>query len=59
MMPAHQDILVAVTSGVKLVCKFCILVVFEIRIDIESESLTQRFDGQLRTLALVGILRCE
>jgi len=42
-----------------LVRKTRIILLFKIRIDIESQSLTERFDRQLRALALVGILRCE
>jgi len=59
MMPAHRDILVGVRPGAKLVRKTRIILLFEICIDIESQSLTERFDRQLRALALVGILRCD
>ena len=59
MMPAHQDILVAVRPGAKLVRKTRIILLFKIRIDIEPQSLAERFDRQLRAFALVGILRCE
>ena len=59
MMPAHQDILIAVTSGAELVGKLRVLVVFEMCVDIKVQSLTKRLDGQLGTLTFVGILRRE